>query len=58
MKEFVCDACHQRKQTTSGAFTCSKCKKTVCQTCKGGANKCKDSPKGKAGCDGNWQRMT
>lgn len=58
MKEFVCDACRLRKDTNSGAFQCSKCKVTLCQNCKGAAYKCKDSTKGKAGCDGTFQRMS
>jgi hypothetical protein len=58
MKEFVCDACRQRKDTASGAFECPKCKRTLCQSCKGSASQCKDSPKGKAGCDGRFQRLS
>lgn len=58
MKEFVCDACRQRKDTASGAFMCSKCKRTLCQNCKGSAYVCKDSTKGKAGCDGRYDRIT
>ena len=55
MPDYICHGCNQRKPQ-SQVSECSKCGKILCNTCKGNAYHCKDSPKGKAGCDGKLER--
>jgi hypothetical protein len=54
MPDFICHACNQKK-SQSQVQECDKCHKILCDSCRGGASSCKDSPKGQAGCSGHFK---
>ena len=51
---YQCHGCNQMKPSAA-VYECKQCGKILCQSCKGNASQCKDSPKGKAGCSGYLQ---
>jgi hypothetical protein len=54
MPDYICHGCNQKKSNTR-VRECNKCGRILCDSCRGGATTCKDSPKGKAGCSGRLE---
>ena len=55
MPDYICHSCGQKKREDQ-VRECTKCGKILCDTCRAGQSRCKDSPKGTAGCDGYFER--
>jgi len=52
----ICDACGS-KNSQGDARQCSKCRRVLCDSCKGPLSTCKDSKHGTANCSGTFLRL-
>ena len=55
MPNWTCHGCNA--QSSGGMRQCPQCNKILCYHCSGGKSQCKDSPKGKAGCNGYFKTL-
>lgn len=54
MVKYKCQGCGHE---TDNAYRCGECRKILCDSCRESAYYCKDSTKGKAGCNGILRRL-
>lgn len=54
-QDYKCHGC-QNMKPQSYVRECKVCHRILCEGCRQSANYCKDSPKGKAGCNGQLER--
>jgi len=58
MAEYICHGCNRRVNSKyESVYQCDKCGRILCETCREGRYYCKDSSKGKPGCDGRLERV-
>ena len=55
MAMFTCSECSATK-SQGYVRQCNKCRRILCDSCKGGRSACKDSKRGKSECGGIFMR--
>lgn len=56
MADYTCEACNT-KQSRGGVRQCNKCRRVLCDSCKGPRSACSDSKHGTANCSGIYLRI-